>query len=96
MVLPDFTTPRGAEEYPEFIPVSMAERAIVRHPQVFPFDEPRSNLDAKLRVQIRVELKRLHTTAGDDGDLVTHDHPVRLALNPERLHFFDTKTQLST
>ncbi len=69
MVLPDFTTPRGAEEYPEFIPVSMAERAIVRHPPVFLFDEPRSNLDAKLRVQIRVERNRLHTTAGDDRDL---------------------------
>ena len=35
-------------------------RAIVRHPQVFLFDEPLSNLDAKLRVQMRVELKRLH------------------------------------
>ena len=42
MVLPDFTTPRGAEEYPEFIPVSIAERAIVRHPPVFLFDEPLS------------------------------------------------------
>jgi len=76
MVLPDFTTPRGAEEYPEFIPVSMAERAIVRHPQVFLFDEPRSNLDAKLRVQMRVERKRLHTTAGDDRDL-RHARPGR-------------------
>src|SRR2546421_479643 len=35
-------------------------RAIVRHPQVFLFDEPLSNLDAKLRVQMRTELKRLH------------------------------------
>src|SRR5213596_996915 len=35
-------------------------RAIVRHPQVFLFDEPLSNLDAKLRVQMRVELKWLH------------------------------------
>ena len=35
-------------------------RAIVRHPEVFLFDEPLSNLDAKLRVQMRVELKRLH------------------------------------
>jgi len=35
-------------------------RAIVRHPQVFLFDEPLSNLDAMLRVQMRVELKRLH------------------------------------
>src|SRR5690349_10573123 len=36
-------------------------RAIVRHPQVFLFDEPLSNLDAKLRVQMRVELKRLRS-----------------------------------
>src|SRR5262249_33630790 len=36
-------------------------RAIVRHPQVFLFDEPLSNLDAKLRVQMRVELKKLHS-----------------------------------
>src|SRR5208282_3074461 len=35
-------------------------RAIVRHPQVFLFDEPLSNLDAKLRAQTRVELKKLH------------------------------------
>src|SRR5947208_10540708 len=35
-------------------------RAIVRHPRVFLFDEPLSNLDAKLRVQMRVELKKLH------------------------------------
>src|ERR1700739_1824756 len=35
-------------------------RAIVRHPQVFLFDEPLSNLDAKLRVQMRVELKKIH------------------------------------
>src|SRR5881398_2432592 len=39
-------------------------RAIVRHPQVFLFDEPLSNLDAKLRVQMRVELKRLHERLG--------------------------------
>src|SRR5947199_8230974 len=39
-------------------------RAIVRHPQVFLFDEPLSNLDAKLRVQMRVELKKLHDRLG--------------------------------
>src|SRR5687768_14703083 len=39
-------------------------RAIVRHPQVFLFDEPLSNLDAKLRVQMRVELKKLHQRLG--------------------------------
>ena len=73
MVLPDFTTPRGAEEYPEFIPVSIAERAIVRHPPVFLFDEPRSNLDAKLRVQMRVERNRLHTRLETTAIYVTHD-----------------------
>ena len=35
-------------------------RAIVRHPKVFLFDEPLSNLDAKLRVQMRMEISRLH------------------------------------
>src|ERR1700709_2636048 len=39
-------------------------RAIVRHPRVFLFDEPLSNLDAKLRVQMRVELKKLHLRLG--------------------------------
>src|SRR5215831_2472858 len=39
-------------------------RAIVRHPRVFLFDEPLSNLDAKLRVQMRVELKKLHDRLG--------------------------------
>jgi sn-glycerol 3-phosphate transport system ATP-binding protein len=39
-------------------------RAIVRKPQVFLFDEPLSNLDAKLRVQMRVEIKRLHRALG--------------------------------
>ena len=39
-------------------------RAIVRHPRVFLFDEPLSNLDAKLRVQMRVELKKLHERLG--------------------------------
>src|ERR1700689_1383203 len=39
-------------------------RAIVRHPQVFLFDEPLSNLDAMLRVQMRVELKKIHDRLG--------------------------------
>ena len=39
-------------------------RAIVRKPQVFLFDEPLSNLDAKLRVQMRVEIKRLQRALG--------------------------------
>jgi len=48
-------------------------RAIVRHPQVFLFDEPLSNLDAKLRVQMRVELKKLHNRLGTTAIYVTHD-----------------------
>ena len=39
-------------------------RAIVRHPKVFLFDEPLSNLDAKLRTQMRAEIKRLHKPLG--------------------------------
>jgi multiple sugar transport system ATP-binding protein len=48
-------------------------RAIVRKPQVFLFDEPLSNLDAKLRVQMRVELKRLHDRLQTTMIYVTHD-----------------------
>jgi ABC-type sugar transport system ATPase subunit len=48
-------------------------RAIVRHPQVFLFDEPLSNLDAKLRVQMRVELTRLHRELKATMIYVTHD-----------------------
>ncbi|MFZ2075936.1 MAG: ATP-binding cassette domain-containing protein, partial [Xanthobacteraceae bacterium] len=48
-------------------------RAIVRHPQVFLFDEPLSNLDAKLRVQMRVELKKLHNRLNTTAVYVTHD-----------------------
>jgi multiple sugar transport system ATP-binding protein len=48
-------------------------RAIVRKPQVFLFDEPLSNLDAKLRVQMRVELKRLHERLQTTMIYVTHD-----------------------
>lgn len=48
-------------------------RAIVRKPQVFLFDEPLSNLDAKLRVQMRVELKRLHERLNATVIYVTHD-----------------------
>src|SRR5258705_9718179 len=48
-------------------------RAIVRHPQVFLFDEPLSNLDAKLPVQMRVELKRLPERLGTPAIYVAHD-----------------------
>jgi multiple sugar transport system ATP-binding protein len=48
-------------------------RAIVRHPKVFLFDEPLSNLDAKLRVQTRAELSKLHLRLGTTFIYVTHD-----------------------
>ncbi|MCB8828952.1 glycerol-3-phosphate ABC transporter ATP-binding protein, partial [Escherichia coli] len=48
-------------------------RAIVRDPQVFLFDEPLSNLDAKLRVQMRSEIKGLHQRLGTTIVYVTHD-----------------------
>jgi multiple sugar transport system ATP-binding protein len=48
-------------------------RAIVRHPQVFLFDEPLSNLDAKLRVQMRGEIRALHDRLEATSVYVTHD-----------------------
>jgi multiple sugar transport system ATP-binding protein len=48
-------------------------RALVRDPKLFLFDEPLSNLDAKLRVDMRVEIKRLHAATGKTIIYVTHD-----------------------
>jgi multiple sugar transport system ATP-binding protein len=48
-------------------------RAIVREPRIFLFDEPLSNLDAELRVQMRVEISRLHRNLGNTMIYVTHD-----------------------
>jgi sn-glycerol 3-phosphate transport system ATP-binding protein len=48
-------------------------RAIVRQPQVFLFDEPLSNLDAKLRAQTRLEIQKLHAELGVTSLFVTHD-----------------------
>src|ERR1700686_4625526 len=48
-------------------------RALVRQPRVFLFDEPLSNLDAKLRVDMRIEIKRLHQVTGTTIVYVTHD-----------------------
>jgi multiple sugar transport system ATP-binding protein len=48
-------------------------RAIVRNPKVFLFDEPLSNLDAKLRVQMRIEIKRVHQKVRTTTVYVTHD-----------------------
>lgn len=55
-------------------------RAIVRDPQVFLFDEPLSNLDAKLRVQMRVELAELHQRLGVTVVYVTHDQTEAMTL----------------
>jgi sn-glycerol 3-phosphate transport system ATP-binding protein len=55
-------------------------RAIVRHPQVFLFDEPLSNLDAKLRVQMRFELQKLHRRLGVTSLYVTHDQVEAMTL----------------
>ncbi len=55
-------------------------RAIVRHPRVFLFDEPLSNLDAKLRVQMRNELARLHSQLKATMIYVTHDQAEAMTL----------------
>jgi len=55
-------------------------RAIVREPAVFLFDEPLSNLDAKLRVQMRVELQALHRRLGTTSLYVTHDQVEAMTL----------------
>lgn len=55
-------------------------RAIVRRPQVFLFDEPLSNLDAKLRTQLRVELKELHHRLETTMIYVTHDQVEAMTL----------------
>ena len=55
-------------------------RAIVRAPEVFLFDEPLSNLDAELRVQMRLELARLHKALGATMIYVTHDQVEAMTL----------------
>jgi multiple sugar transport system ATP-binding protein len=55
-------------------------RAMVRKPQVFLFDEPLSNLDAKLRVQMRAEIKRLHQRVQATMIYVTHDQTEAMTL----------------
>ncbi len=55
-------------------------RAIVRHPQVFLFDEPLSNLDAKLRVQMRLEIRKLQKRLGVTSIYVTHDQVEAMTL----------------
>ena len=55
-------------------------RAIVRGPEVFLFDEPLSNLDAELRVEMRVEIARLHKEIGATMIYVTHDQVEAMTL----------------
>ncbi|PWW04555.1 carbohydrate ABC transporter ATP-binding protein (CUT1 family) [Hoeflea marina] len=55
-------------------------RALVRDPQVFLFDEPLSNLDAKLRIDMRTEIKRLHARMGTTIVYVTHDQVEAMTL----------------
>jgi multiple sugar transport system ATP-binding protein len=55
-------------------------RAIVRDPKCFLFDEPLSNLDAKLRVEMRAEIKRLHLQLGSTTVYVTHDQEEAITL----------------
>ncbi len=59
--------------------VAMA-RAMIKEPKVFLFDEPLSNLDAKLRVQMRVEIRKLHQRLGATSIFVTHDQVEAMTL----------------
>jgi multiple sugar transport system ATP-binding protein len=56
-------------------------RAIIRDPEVFLFDEPLSNLDAKLRIEMRTELNKLHDRVGKTSVYVTHDQEEAMTLS---------------
>jgi sn-glycerol 3-phosphate transport system ATP-binding protein len=60
-------------------------RAIVREPKVFLFDEPLSNLDAKLRVEMRLEIQKLHSELGTTCIYVTHDQIEAMTLSDRML-----------
>src|SRR6202046_4352575 len=68
-------------------------RATSRHPQVFLFDEPLSNLDAKLRVQMRVELKKVHDRLGTTAIYVTHDQVEAMTLGDRVVVMRDGRVQ---
>jgi sn-glycerol 3-phosphate transport system ATP-binding protein len=68
-------------------------RALVREPSVFLLDEPLSNLDAKLRVQMRAELKRLHQKLGITTVYVTHDQVEAMTLADRMVVMSAGKTQ---
>jgi multiple sugar transport system ATP-binding protein len=63
-------------------------RAIVRNPQLFLFDEPLSNLDAALRVQMRIEITRLHQRLGSTMIYVTHDQVEAMTMG-QRIALFN-------
>jgi multiple sugar transport system ATP-binding protein len=68
-------------------------RAIVRHPKVFLFDEPLSNLDAKLRVQMRAELSGIHTRLKATMIYVTHDQVEAMTMGDKIVVMKDGKIQ---
>ena len=68
-------------------------RAIVRHPKVFLFDEPLSNLDAKLRVQMRMELSRLHDRLNATIVYVTHDQVEAMTMGDQIVVLNEGKIQ---
>ncbi len=68
-------------------------RAIVRKPKVFLFDEPLSNLDAKLRVQMRAEISKLHARLGVTTVYVTHDQVEAMTLGSRIVVMKDGKIQ---
>jgi sn-glycerol 3-phosphate transport system ATP-binding protein len=80
--------------------VAMA-RAMIREPRVFLFDEPLSNLDAKLRVQMRIEIRRLHQRLAATSVFVTHDQVEAMTLadrivvmNAGRIEQLGTPTEI--
>ena len=68
-------------------------RCIVRNPSVFLFDEPLSNLDAKLRAQMRIEIKRLHAQVPTTSIFVTHDQVEAMTLGDRVVVMRDGRVQ---
>ena len=68
-------------------------RAIVRQPQVFLFDEPLSNLDAKLRAHTRLEIQKLHSELGTTSLFVTHDQVEAMTLAQRMLVMNEGRVQ---
>ena len=68
-------------------------RAIVRHPKVFLFDEPLSNLDAKMRVKMRAELSKLHKRLNATSIYVTHDQVEAMTLGDKIVLLNDGEVQ---